>query len=163
MAAGAVSAFGGSVRRFRSGWFATACGAASTIGASALAADFSVANDAQLRSAITTAGNGDTITFTGNITLAADLPAVQRNVTISVDGSKIAKIGPDPVDATYRLDGLTVLPGFIDTHAHIAWHFGPDGKYQPRSATECVENVASRSPSVSTSGGRGTSHRRGRK
>src|SRR6266404_848373 len=31
-----------------------------------------------------------------------------------------------PVD--YDLRGLTVLPGWIDAHVHIAWSFGKDGK-----------------------------------
>src|ERR1700746_4142371 len=48
----------------------------------AYATDFLVGTDAQLRSAITSAGNGDRIIFSNNITLAADLPAVQTNVTI---------------------------------------------------------------------------------
>ncbi|MPZ30876.1 MAG: autotransporter domain-containing protein [Rhodospirillales bacterium] len=46
------------------------------------AADFVVATEAQLRSAITSAGTGDTISFAANVTLTADLPAVQANVTI---------------------------------------------------------------------------------
>src|SRR5258708_6436623 len=46
------------------------------------AANFDVNSDASLRSAITSAASGDTITFTSNITLAADLPAVQTSVTI---------------------------------------------------------------------------------
>jgi autotransporter-associated beta strand protein len=46
------------------------------------AANFDVASDAQLRSAIASAANGDTITFQGNIVLSADLPAVQKNITI---------------------------------------------------------------------------------
>ena len=48
----------------------------------AYATDFVVGTDAQLRSAITSAGNGDRIIFSNNITLTADLPAVQTNVTI---------------------------------------------------------------------------------
>ena len=28
----------------------------------------------------------------------------------------------------YDLTGLTVLPGLIDTHVHVGWHFDPDGK-----------------------------------
>jgi imidazolonepropionase-like amidohydrolase len=28
----------------------------------------------------------------------------------------------------YDLRGLTVLPGWIDAHAHLTWSFGPDGK-----------------------------------
>jgi len=51
-----------------------------------------------------------------------------RDTRVVVSGSKIvatdAKAGP--VD--YDLRGLTVLPGWIDAHAHITWIFGKDGK-----------------------------------
>ncbi len=48
-----------------------------------------------------------------------------RNTTIVVEGGKIARIGGDvPTGATtYDLTALTVTPGWIDTHAHIVWHF----------------------------------------
>jgi hypothetical protein len=52
------------------------------LGASASATDFLVGTDAQLRSAITSAGNGDRIIFTASINLASDLPALQTNITI---------------------------------------------------------------------------------
>jgi len=53
-----------------------------------------------------------------------------RNTIIVVHGSKIASIGgAAPSNAiTYDLTGLTVSPGFIDTHAHIGYHFGDDGR-----------------------------------
>ena len=57
---------------------------------------------------------------------------VQRNATITISGSKIKSVGGTATAATYDLTKLTVLPGMIDTHVHIAWHFGPDGRYQPR-------------------------------
>lgn len=61
------------------------CLAAGTLLAAlpAYAANFNVANDAQLRSAISNAQNGDTITITANITLSSNLPQVQRNVTFN--------------------------------------------------------------------------------
>jgi imidazolonepropionase-like amidohydrolase len=42
-----------------------------------------------------------------------------------VEAGKIARIGGDaPAGAiTYDLTSLTVTPGWIDTHAHIFWHF----------------------------------------
>jgi len=53
-----------------------------------------------------------------------------RNTTIVVQGAKILRIGgPVPQDAiTYDLTSLTVSPGFIDTHSHIMYHFGDDGR-----------------------------------
>src|ERR1700709_1245565 len=49
---------------------------------------------------------------------------VLHNVTIKVEGSKIVDVragasGP----ADYNLNGLTLMPGWVDTHVHIGWHF----------------------------------------
>jgi imidazolonepropionase-like amidohydrolase len=62
------------------------------------------------------------------------------NATIVVQGSKIASIdaGGAP-GATYELGPLTVMPGMIDVHSHLGWHFGPDGRYQPRGASPAQE------------------------
>jgi imidazolonepropionase-like amidohydrolase len=59
----------------------------------------------------------------------------QRNVNIVVQGSKILKIDSSPADASYDLRTLTVLPGMIDTHVHISFHFGKDGKANNRGET----------------------------
>jgi imidazolonepropionase-like amidohydrolase len=60
---------------------------------------------------------------------------VRHNVAIVVQNGKIQKI--DAAGGTgYDLRNLTVLPGLIDTHVHIAWHFGPDGRYQPRDDSQ---------------------------
>ena len=57
--------------------------AASWMAVPANAANIVVGNEAQLSNAISTAAAGDTITFSANITLTANLPAVTRNVTIN--------------------------------------------------------------------------------
>ena len=52
-----------------------------------------------------------------------------ENVTVTVQGSRITAVdrGADgPV--TYDLRNLTLMPGGIDTHVHIAWHFDKDGR-----------------------------------
>jgi imidazolonepropionase-like amidohydrolase len=49
--------------------------------------------------------------------------------TVTVRGSKIERVGTASGSVTYDLGSLTLLPGFIDTHVHIGWHFGPDGRY----------------------------------
>jgi len=54
---------------------------------------------------------------------------VLRNTRVVVQDGKIARIDPKATPVTYDLTGLTVLPGWIDTHVHMDWHFGPNGKY----------------------------------
>lgn len=54
---------------------------------------------------------------------------VTPNAVLVVDGSKIQRVAPATGPITYDLQHLTVLPGLIDTHVHIAWHFGPDGRF----------------------------------
>ena len=51
------------------------------------------------------------------------------NQTVTVRGSKIESVAASSGAATVDLGALTLLPGFIDTHVHIGWHFGPDGRY----------------------------------
>lgn len=50
-----------------------------------------------------------------------------RNTRVVIENGKITKIDPAAGPVTYDLTGLTVMPGWIDTHVHIDWHFGPDG------------------------------------
>src|SRR6185437_9550303 len=49
---------------------------------------------------------------------------------------KIAAVGPKlaaPAGAkTLNLSRLVVMPGWIDAHVHITYHFGPNGKYGER-------------------------------
>lgn len=56
---------------------------------------------------------------------------------IVVDGGRISRLDPAATGVTYDLRGLTVLPGWIDTHVHIGSHFGRDG----RLATETENPV----------------------
>jgi imidazolonepropionase-like amidohydrolase len=58
-------------------------------------------------------------------TVLDGLGQIFHNTIIVVEGGKIARIGGDaPAGAvTYDLSSLTVTPGWIDTHAHIFWHF----------------------------------------
>ncbi|HMH43497.1 MAG TPA: amidohydrolase family protein, partial [Pyrinomonadaceae bacterium] len=53
---------------------------------------------------------------------------VLHNTRIVIEGSKIVRIDAKAGPVDYDLRGLTVLPGWIDAHAHITWSFGPDGK-----------------------------------
>jgi imidazolonepropionase-like amidohydrolase len=51
-----------------------------------------------------------------------------RDTRIAIVDSRIAAVGTRPGPVDYDLRGLTVLPGWIDAHDHIAWSFGADGK-----------------------------------
>src|SRR5436190_5487628 len=56
-----------------------------------------------------------------------------RNATIVVQGSRITSIETGTGgNATYDLGALTVIPGMIDVHAHLGWHFDKDGRYAAR-------------------------------
>lgn len=48
---------------------------------------------------------------------------VLHNKIIRIAGNKIAAIEDAGGEADYDLSGLTVMPGWIDTHVHISWHF----------------------------------------
>jgi imidazolonepropionase-like amidohydrolase len=49
---------------------------------------------------------------------------VEGSVIAAIEGKAVSEGAP--VD--YDLRGLTVMPGWIDAHAHITWNFGKDGK-----------------------------------
>jgi imidazolonepropionase-like amidohydrolase len=61
---------------------------------------------------------------------------VLHDATVVVRGSKIEAVdtgGSAP--ATYDLGRLTVMPGMIDVHDHIGWHFNRDGRADNRGET----------------------------
>ena len=60
----------------------------------------------------------------------------RHNVDVVVTGSRISQIGSAEKGKVVDLRKFTVLPGMIDTHVHIGWHFGPDGRYQPRETSQ---------------------------
>ena len=74
-------------------------------------------------------------------TLVDGTGKVLHNATVVVQGQKISTIettaGGAP--ATYDLGRLTVLPGMIDTHSHIGWHFGKDGRADNQGETEAQQ------------------------
>jgi imidazolonepropionase-like amidohydrolase len=49
--------------------------------------------------------------------------AALRNQRIVIQGSRIESVGAGSGAATYDLRGLTIMPGWIDTHVHLDWHF----------------------------------------
>jgi len=88
------------------------------------------------------------ILLSNGFSAAQDVPIVIRagtildgkgnalhNREILIQGGKIQKVAEVAGKVNYDFRKLTVLPGLIDTHVHIAWHFGPDGRYMPRDAS----------------------------
>ncbi|MEW6322349.1 MAG: amidohydrolase family protein [Acidobacteriota bacterium] len=70
----------------------------------------------------------ETISITAARVLDGRGQIVERGM-VEVRGAAIARVGAAAGRATYDLGTATLLPGFIDTHVHIGWHFGPDGRY----------------------------------
>jgi len=59
--------------------------------------------------------------------------SVLRNQQIVIEGSRIQSVQAGTLPATYDLRGLTVMPGWIDTHVHLSWHFDPAHKLANRA------------------------------
>jgi imidazolonepropionase-like amidohydrolase len=59
----------------------------------------------------------------------------QQNVVVKIDGGKIVSVGKVTGPVTHDLSKYTLLPGFIDTHVHIGWHFGKDGRFDNTGET----------------------------
>jgi imidazolonepropionase-like amidohydrolase len=80
----------------------------------------------------------------GAIVLTADRVldgrgGVFENHGVVVRDGRIAVVAaPADLPAGERLDfpGGTILPGLIDTHVHLGWHFGEDGKLARGAAPE---------------------------
>ncbi len=49
--------------------------------------------------------------------------------TVTVRDGRIVRVGGPDAPVTIDLGRATLLPGFIDTHVHIDWHFGAEGRY----------------------------------
>jgi imidazolonepropionase-like amidohydrolase len=54
---------------------------------------------------------------------------MQRNQQVVIEGAKIQSVAPGKAVPTYDLRGLTLMPGWIDTHVHLNWHFDAAHKY----------------------------------
>jgi len=49
--------------------------------------------------------------------------------TVTVRDGRIVRVGGAAGPVTIDLGEVTLLPGFIDTHVHIDWHFNAEGRY----------------------------------
>src|SRR5258708_29704531 len=68
---------------------------------------------------------------------------VQHNVQITVQNGKILSVAPGgKAPVNYDLRKVTVLPGWIDLHDHITWHFGPNGRAEDKDETPAQAALA---------------------
>src|ERR1035438_1509379 len=53
---------------------------------------------------------------------------ILKDRQIVIEGSKIRTVAAGTAKPTYDLRGLTVMPGWIDTHIHLNWHLDANSK-----------------------------------
>jgi imidazolonepropionase-like amidohydrolase len=55
-----------------------------------------------------------------------------ENATVVVEHGRIVSVGPRPAGfrgIVHELGNATVMPGLIDVHSHVVWHFNAQGRY----------------------------------
>jgi imidazolonepropionase-like amidohydrolase len=69
---------------------------------------------------------------------------ILRDKTIVVEGSRITRVAGSSAKATYDLTSFTVMPGWIDTHVHLGWHFNKEDRLEQggRGSKETPEQTA---------------------
>ena len=67
---------------------------------------------------------------------------VQKNREIVIEGGKIAAIQNAAGKPTYDMSGLTVMPGFIDTHVHLSWHFDANNRLEQGGNEQALYTAA---------------------
>jgi imidazolonepropionase-like amidohydrolase len=81
---------------------------------------------------------------------------VLRNALIVIEGGRIVRVQADakgqsiPGAVVYDLGRATVLPGWIDLHDHITWHFGPNGRFEDKNETPSQAALAAASNAYAT-------------
>jgi imidazolonepropionase-like amidohydrolase len=61
---------------------------------------------------------------------------------IVIEDSKIISVAHSKEKATYELGNTTIMPGGIDTHVHISWHFDENGKaHDPETDDESEHSL----------------------
>lgn len=60
---------------------------------------------------------------------------VLHNTDITIQNGKILSVARTGKKPNYDLGRFTVMPGWIDLHDHIVWHFGPNGCIEDKSET----------------------------
>jgi imidazolonepropionase-like amidohydrolase len=55
---------------------------------------------------------------------------VLKNTDLEIEGGHITRIGAARGKAAIDLTGMTVMPGWIDTHVHATWYFNQEGRLE---------------------------------
>jgi imidazolonepropionase-like amidohydrolase len=55
---------------------------------------------------------------------------VLKNTDLTIEGGRITRIGAARGKASIDLTGMTVMPGWIDTHVHATWYFNREGRLE---------------------------------
>ena len=55
---------------------------------------------------------------------------VLKNTDLVIEGGRITRVGKASGKAAIDLTGMTVMPGWIDTHVHATWYFNQDGRLE---------------------------------
>ena len=69
---------------------------------------------------------------------------VLHNKEIAIEAGRITRIADAKQKPTIDLSGVTVMPGWIDTHVHLGWYFNKEGRYDPggRNSTTTPQQAA---------------------
>ena len=59
----------------------------------------------------------------------------RQNATVEIADGKIVRVDERTGPVTYELGAATLLPGMMDVHLHIGYHFGKDGRAQNQGET----------------------------
>ncbi len=91
----------------------------------------------------TTPAQGDTVTLRAARVLDGK-GGSRTNAVVEIRGSKIVAIDARRGAVTRDLGDVTLMPGMIDVHVHVDWHFQPNGLYgrrdgQPQETPEQIE------------------------
>src|SRR5260370_1358293 len=55
---------------------------------------------------------------------------VLKNTDLVIEGGRITRMGKAAGKTAIDLTGMTVMPGWIDTHVHVTWYFNQDGRLE---------------------------------
>ena len=86
-----------------------------------------------LAAGVLRAQQGDIVIRAG--TLIDGKGGVRKNAAVAIEGSRIKEVGTAARGAvTYNLGNATLMPGWIDTHVHLGWHFDKNGRLAMRDS-----------------------------